>query len=48
MNIDRKLIDRFFEGNTSPEENGIILFAISFNPELEEYFITRKRLAYVN
>ena len=48
MNIDYQLIDKFFEGNTTAEETVLVLTAISANPDLEEYFITRKRLEYAN
>lgn len=48
MNTDYQLIDKFFEGSTTPEENAIVLTAIKANPELEEYFITRYRLEYTN
>ena len=48
MDIDYQLIDKFFEGNTTAEETVLVLTAISSNPDLEEYFITRKRLEYAN
>lgn len=48
MNIDYQLIDKYFEGNTTAEETVLVLTAIAANPDLEEYFITRKRLEYAN
>lgn len=48
MNIDYQLMNRFFEGTTTPEETTLVLTAISANPEMEEYFITHKRLEYTN
>jgi len=46
--MDYQLIKRFFEGKTTPEENILVMTAIAVNPELNEYFVTQKRLAYTN
>ena len=46
-NISYDLIDRLLGGETTPHETIRALAAISASPELEEYFVTKKRLKYV-
>lgn len=46
MEFDTSLIDKFLEGTLNPEESIAVLAAISANPKLEEYVVTKKRLDY--
>lgn len=46
--MDYQIINRFLEGKTTPEETALVLAAIAANPELEEYYITQRRLEYTN
>lgn len=46
MSMDYQLLDRFLEGKATPEETVLVLTAIAANPELEEYYVTQKRLNY--
>lgn len=48
MSMDYKLVQRFFEGKTTPEETIMVMAAIAVNPELKEFYVTQKRLAYAN
>ena len=46
--MDYQLIERFIKGETTPEENLVVVTAIAANAELYEYYVTQKRLAYTN
>ena len=48
MKISKEKIDKFLLGETSAEETVEILSAVAIDPELEEYIVTSRRMAYTN
>ena len=48
MTITNEIMERFLQGQTSVEETVEIMAAIAINPELEEYVVTQRRMAYTN
>ena len=48
MTITNEIMERFLQGQTSVEETVEIMAAIAVNPQLEEYVVTHRRMAYAN
>lgn len=44
--ITTQLLDKFLNGETTPEETVMILEQMAFDPSLQEYVITKQRLDY--